>query len=89
MAVTEIKIVGESPTVRMIPHQDGSVTAVLDFYREKPRGGIEQYTVSFRYLSTDELACIGRSARIGVFQAREKANERMTADYDRIITPGS
>lgn len=89
MAYTTKKLVAKNPSVEWTSHFDGSLTAVLTFYREKRGGALEEFTVRFLDLSVDEAACIGSRARVAVHQARGKVKERMDKAYNRIITPGS
>lgn len=90
MPFTERKIDNaENPNVEFFTRPNGTIYARLMFTREKRDGSYEEFTVKFQDLDVNSAACIGRGARVAVYQAKKKYDERADAAYHRIVTPGS
>ena len=83
----EFKWEGKYPHVEAHANSDGTARVVLTFYRETPRGNTEEYEVGFD-MEVEQLACVGSTFRRTVHHAKERAEARIQAAYERIITPG-
>ena len=85
---TQLSRTARGPSVEFIPAYDGTIDAILDCYREKVGGGLENITIRFPDLDLAQVACIGSAARKAVWRAKGRFEETAQAAYDRIITPG-
>lgn len=88
MAFTQKTYVVEGATLD-VDVRHGRARAVISVLRKKRGGDWEEMRLEISELTAEELACVGRTARVSIWNMRQQIDKRLQGAYDRVITPGS
>lgn len=73
----------KGPYVNIYVNDYGTITAELEVYRDKPRGGTEEIYLSFE-LEEYNLECIGSQATRGLRKLRRLADARIVRRLESV-----